>query len=251
MTTAASHAEKPRAPRVWLALLAAAVVFAALIGLGTWQVERLQWKEALIASIAERTSAAPRPLAEIETRFRDTGDVEYWPVTVAGTFLNDKERHFFATWQGQSGYYVYAPLALDDGRAVLVNRGFVPFELKESTKRAQGLIAGRVTVTGLARNPLAGKPSFIVPDNDIAKNIFYWKDRDRMAESAGLPTGDRLVPFFIDAGPGVAPGGWPVGGVTIVDLPNNHLQYVVTWYGLAAALVGVVIAWWLRVRRAP
>ncbi|MCO6048551.1 SURF1 family protein [Mesorhizobium sp. RP14(2022)] len=232
-------------------LLVSTLAFAILVALGTWQVERLQWKEALLASIAERTAAAPQPLAAIEARFRDTGDVEYWPVSVTGTFDHTRERHFFATWQGQTGYYVYTPLMLEDGRAVFVNRGFVPFELKESAKRQQGLIPGRVTITGLARNPLAEKPSSLVPDNDLAKNIFYWKDRDRMVESAGLPTGDRLVPFFIDAGPGAAPGGWPVGGVTIVDLPNNHLQYAVTWYGLAAALLGVVVVWLLRARRAP
>nr|WP_289852316.1 SURF1 family protein [Mesorhizobium liriopis] len=240
-----------RHPRRWLVLLVSTLAFAILVALGTWQVERLQWKEALLASIAERTAAAPQPLAAIEARFRDTGDVEYWPVSVTGTFDHTRERHFFATWQGQTGYYVYTPLMLEDGRAVFVNRGFVPFELKESAKRQQGLIPGRVTITGLARNPLAEKPSSLVPDNDLAKNIFYWKDRDRMVESAGLPTGDRLVPFFIDAGPGAAPGGWPVGGVTIVDLPNNHLQYAVTWYGLAAALLGVVVVWLLRARRAP
>ncbi|WP_435371364.1 SURF1 family protein [Mesorhizobium liriopis] len=251
MSTTELTGAEARHPRRWLVLLVSTLAFAILVALGTWQVERLQWKEALLASIAERTAAAPQPLAAIEARFRDTGDVEYWPVSVTGTFDHTRERHFFATWQGQTGYYVYTPLMLEDGRAVFVNRGFVPFELKESAKRQQGLIPGRVTITGLARNPLAEKPSSLVPDNDLAKNIFYWKDRDRMVESAGLPTGDRLVPFFIDAGPGAAPGGWPVGGVTIVDLPNNHLQYAVTWYGLAAALLGVVVVWLLRARRAP
>lgn len=251
MTTTRLTDAEARRPRRWLVLLVSTLAFAILVALGTWQVERLQWKEALLASIAERTAAAPQPLTAIETRFHDTGDVEYWPVSVTGTFEHARERHFFATWQGQTGYYVYTPLMLEDGRAVFVNRGFVPFELKESAKRQQGLIPGRVTITGLARNPLAEKPSSLVPDNDLPKNIFYWKDRDRMAESAGLPTGDRLVPFFIDAGPGSAPGGWPVGGVTIVDLPNNHLQYAVTWYGLAAALLGVVVVWLLRARRAP
>jgi len=103
-----------------------------------------------------------------------------------------------------------------------------------------------VTVTGLARNPLAAKPSMMLPDNDIAKNIFYWKDRDAMASSAGLPAGAGLVPFFIDADKTPNPGGLPVGGVTIIDLPNSHLQYAVTWYALAAALAGVLL---FRLRR--
>ena len=99
---------------------------------------------------------------------------------------------------------------------------------------------GEVTITGLARNPLAEKPSFIVPDNDPAKNIYYWKDLSLMARQIGLSQGDALVPFFIDADAKPNPGGLPRGGVTIIDLPNNHLQYAVTWYGLAATLAGVL-----------
>lgn len=233
------------------AVLAGLAALAILLALGTWQVQRLHWKEALLASIAERTAAAPQPLDAIERRFAETGDVEYWPVTATGTFLNDRERHYLATWNGQSGFYVYTPLRLDGDRIVLVNRGFVPYDLKDPAKRPQGEVSGTVAVTGLARDPLAAKPSFIVPENDPRKNIFYWKDRDAMASSAGLATGESsLVPFFIDAGPGAAPGGWPVGGVTIIDLPNSHLQYAVTWYGLAGALVVVMGSWaWRELRQ--
>lgn len=233
-----------------LALLAGLAALAVLVALGTWQVERLHWKEGLLAAIATRTASAPAPLAAVEKRFRESGDVEYWPVAASGTFLHDRERHFLATLDGQAGFYVYTPLRLADGRAVLVNRGFVPYDLKDAVRRPQGQVPGLVTVTGLARNPLAAKPSFIVPENSPAENIFYWKDRDAMASSTGLATGDAaLVPFFVDAGPGAAPGGWPQGGVTIVDLPNSHLQYAVTWYGLAAALVAVLASWLWRDRK--
>ena len=112
--------------------------------------------------------------------------------------------------------------------------------------RKQGQLTGEQTVTGLARARLAEKPSSIVPENDLAKNIFYWKDLDTMASSTGIPA-DRLVPFFVDADATVTnPGGLPKGGVTQFDLPNNHLQYAVTWYGLAAALVGVALYALLR-----
>ncbi len=104
-----------------------------------------------------------------------------------------------------------------------------------------------MTVTGLARNPLSEKPSSLVPDNDPAKNVFFWKDRDAMAASAGLRAASEIVPVFIDADAAPNPGGFPAGGVTLIDLPNNHLQYVVTWYGLAAALAGVMgVALWRR-----
>ncbi|RVC62485.1 MAG: SURF1 family protein [Mesorhizobium sp.] len=227
-------------------LILGMALFAVLIGLGTWQVQRLHWKEGLLQTIDQRTHSAPRPLAELEKQFAATGDVDYTPVTVTGTFLHQRERHFFATWEGASGFDVFTPLQLDDGRFVLVNRGFVPYDLKDAAKRLQGEVPGKVTITGLARNPLAGKPSVMLPDNDVQKNIFYWKDRDAMAASAGLPAGAGLVPFFIDADKTPNPGGLPVGGVTIIDLPNSHLQYAVTWYGLAAALAGVLL---FRLRR--
>lgn len=92
------------------------------------------------------------------------------------------------------------------------------------------------------------KPSSLVPDNDIAKNIFYWKDLDAMAGAARIPT-DRVVSFFVDADASANPGGLPIGGVTQFDLPNNHLQYALTWYGLAVALVAVSGVYLYRRRR--
>ncbi len=175
------------------------MLFFILLALGTWQVQRLHWKEGLLQTIDRRTHSAPQPLAEVERQFAATGDVDYTPVTVTGTFLHQGERHFFATWEGASGFDVYTPLQLEDGRFVLVNRGFVPYDLKDAIKRPQGQVAGKLTVTGLARNPLLAKPSMMLPDNDLSKNIFYWKDRDAMASSAGLPAGAGLVPFLIDA----------------------------------------------------
>lgn len=235
---------------VWLAALAGVPAILILLALGTWQVQRLQWKEALIATISERVDAAPLSLAAIEEKAASGAALDYWPVSVRGRFLHRGERHFLATHQGKSGFFVYTPLLLDDSRAVFVNRGFVPYDLKDPGKRAAGQVGGEVEVSGLARDRLAEKPSSLVPDNDPAKNIFYWKDLDAMAASAGLPSGAAVLPFFIDAGDTPVPGGWPVGGVTLVELPNNHLQYAVTWYGLAAALAGVMAVGWLkRVRR--
>jgi surfeit locus 1 family protein len=232
--------------RIATALGFGLVVFVILLGLGTWQVQRLHWKEAVLQTIDQRTHAAPVPLAEVEARFASTGDVDYMPVTVTGTFVHEGERHFFSTWEGASGFDIVTPLHLDDGRYVLVNRGFVPYDLKDASKRPKSQTTGEVTVTGLARNPLLEKPSRMVPDNDLVKNIFYWKDRDVMAATAGLPAGYQLVPILVDADNTPNPGGLPVGGVTIIDLPNNHLQYAVTWYGLAAALAGVLLVWLRR-----
>jgi len=220
-----------------------------LLSLGTWQVERLHWKEGLLADIAERRAAEPVPLAAVEAMQATGADLEYRRVSVTGSFDHTRERHFFSTFEGQTGFYVYTPMTLADGRILFVNRGFVPFDLKPAEKRAAGEVAGEQTVTGYVRLPLAGKPSSLVPDNDVPKNIFYWKDLWTMASSTGLDR-SAIVPLFVDVDASVQnPGGWPRGGVTQFDLPNSHLQYAFTWYGLAAALVAVVgVAWWRRGR---
>lgn len=248
MTEAASGEPKPI--RLVLVLAAALGALAILLTLGTWQVQRLHWKEGLLATIHQRVTSQPHSLSDTQARLITTGDVDYWPVTAEGTYRHEGERHFFATHRGQSGYFVYTPLEIAAGRFIFVNRGFVPFDRKEAEGRLEGQVEGRVTITGLARNRLAAKPSWLVPDNEPARNIFYWKDLAAMAASSGVGLPENYVAFFIDANDAPNPGGLPVGGVTLIDLPNNHLQYAVTWYGLAAALVGVVVAWLWRQRRA-
>lgn len=231
--------------RFWIALVLVPVALVILLSLGTWQVNRLHWKEALLADIQQRSAAAPVDIVELERLLAAGEAVDYRHATANGRYLNDKERHFLATFQGQSGFYLYTPLELADGRYFFVNRGFVPYDRKDPATRPESLVEGEQTVTGLARAELTEKPSSLVPDNDEAANIFYWKDRTRMAASVDLPA-DRVLPFFLDADSTPVAGGLPKGGVTQIDLPNNHLQYVITWYGLAFALVAVVLAGLIR-----
>jgi surfeit locus 1 family protein len=231
--------------RFWAALVFVPVALGILISLGNWQVSRLYWKESLLADIQQRSTAAPVDLAELERLFAAGEAVDYRHATASGHYLNDKERHFLATFEGQSGFYLYTPLELADGRYLFVNRGFVPYDRKDPATRPESLVEGPQTVTGLARAELAEKPSSLVPDNDEAANIFYWKDLTRMAASVGLPA-DRVLPFFLDADSTPVAAGLPKGGVTQIDLPNNHLQYAITWYGLAFALVAVVLAGLIR-----
>jgi len=216
--------------------IALGVALLILISLGTWQVERLHWKEGLIAEIDARRTAAPITVEQALADIVNGVDVEYRAIALTGRFDHAKERYFLATSDGAPGFYVYTPLTLADGRIIFINRGFVPDELKDPAKRKAGEIDGDITVKGLARAKLTAKPSFMMPDNEPAKNLFFWKDMDAMAASAGLDH-TKLLPFFVDAGSATNPGGYPVGGVTQIDLPNNHLSYAVTWYGLAVALV--------------
>lgn len=234
--------------RLAAGLAAVAVAFAVLVGLGTWQVQRLAWKEGLLATIRERVAAEPVGIEEALARFED---VEYVPVVLSGRFEHDYERHLFTTHEGQSGYNVYTPLVMADGEAVFVNRGFVPYDRKDPATRAAGQVAGVVEVTGLARKGLSEKPSWIVPDNDPAANVFHWKDIRAMRETPGLPADVPVLAVFVDADATPNPGGLPVGGVTLIDLPNSHLQYAFTWYGLAAALLAVTALFLLRRRSRP
>nr|WP_272211849.1 SURF1 family protein [Marinicella sp. W31]MDC2877738.1 SURF1 family protein [Marinicella sp. W31] len=232
---------KRLSPASVIGLILALAAFVCLILLGNWQVSRLHWKENLLATVDARLQEPPVSLAEIEALSAQGTNIEYRPVTVTGQFEHRGERHFFATFEGQSGYYVYTPLRLADERAVLVNRGFVPFDMKAAETRGEGQVGGAVTVTGLARERLSQKPSFLVPENDLAQNIFYWKDIDAMTASAGLDR-EKVLSFFIDADDAPNPGGLPAGGVTRISFPNNHLQYAITWYGLAAVLaIGVAV----------
>jgi surfeit locus 1 family protein len=146
--------------------------------------------------------------------------------------------YYYTTHEGQAGWNVYTPLVLESGNAAIVNRGFVPAGLRDPAKRPEGQVPGKVSITGLARNPLTEKPNRIIPDNDIGDRQFFWKSMAEMALAAGLEP-DALVPFFVDADATENPGGWPRGGTTIVSFPNNHLQYAITWFGLAIACLGV------------
>lgn len=244
---------RPRRSPVWrivrriatLALIVSSL--ALLIALGTWQVHRLHWKETLLSDIAERRAMPPIGVEKLGAILASGGPIDYRPVDLTGTFDNSREQFFFATFNGATGYFVYTPLKLVSGEYIFVNRGFVPYDLKDPAKRKAGELGGVVTLTGLARSRLAGKPSWFVPDNDLKKNIFYWKDLDAMTRHAGLEK-SKVLQFFVDANDAPNPGGLPIGGVTQFDFPNNHLQYAVTWYGLAAALAVITGVYWLRGR---
>lgn len=240
--------KKPSRMRVVMGLVLVAAAFAILVGLGTWQVQRLGWKEDLIATIRERVAQPPMPLAEALTRY---DDIEYVPVKVSGRFEHAFERHVFTTHAGKSGYNIYTPLVMGDGEAVFVNRGFVPYDRKDASTRPEGQVEGNVEVSGLARRGLSEKPSWIVPDNDPSRNVFHWKDIRTMRETSGLPADVPVVAVFIDAGDAPNPGGLPVGGVTLIDLPNSHLQYAMTWYGLAGVLLVVTVVFLWRRRSLP
>jgi len=222
-------------PLFWPTLFTAPAVLL-LLALGFWQVERLFWKQDLIAqrqaAVAAPPVAAPRSLEEAH-------GMEFRHVTDEGLFLHDKEIFLGATSEaGRHGYQVLTPLLEPGGRAVFVNRGFIPAELKDPAKRAAGQITDTVRVQGLLRLPPAEKPAWFLPDNRPDLNYWFWVDLPAMSAADGL---DRVAPFYIDADATPNPGGWPKGGVTRLALPNDHLQYAITWFSLAVALIVIYV----------
>ena len=234
-----------------LLLVFALPAFVFLLLLGNWQVNRLEWKEGLIETIESRMNSAPVLIGDILAEWQTSGDVGYMPVRFEGTFDHGAEQHYLATHDGQSGWYVYTPVKLPDDRVVIVNRGFVPYDLKEPSSRPWTPPEGAVELIGVARNPLTRKPGSLVPDNEPQNSIWYWKDHAAMAGSMGVDEA-ALIPFFVDVSGGRGAGTpGPVPGVTRVALPNNHLQYAVTWFGLAAALAIVTGYFIWRSRKRP
>jgi len=214
---------------------------AVLLGLGIWQVQRLHWKEGLIAQRDAAVAAAP--ITPPQTLAGARG-LEFHHVVADGTFQNDKELFLAASSDsGESGYQVLTPLLMSDGREMLVNRGFIPLALKERTKREAGEPSRPQRVVGLLRLPPAQKPSFFLPDNRPDLNLWFWVDLPAMAKQDGIA---GAVPFYIDADKTPNPGGWPKGGVTRLDLPNDHLQYAITWFSLAIALAVIYVLYHRR-----
>jgi surfeit locus 1 family protein len=221
---------------------------ATLLSLGTWQVRRLEWKETLLAEMEARRNLEPVELDAVLKRQAEGEGIDYLPVRLSGIFDHHHEQHFFATHKGRSGYFIYTPLKLTDVKFVFVNRGFVPFDNKDASTREEGQITGTVNIQGYARVKLDKKPSRAVPENDLAKNIYYWKDLHAMWIRAGIER-QNVLPFFVDADASPNPGGLPIGGVTLFEQPNNHLQYAITWYGLALALVVITVIAYLKGKR--
>ena len=254
----------PEPPRFWtpgfaslMALLLAALVV--LVLLGNWQLRRLEWKETLLATIEDRRSSPPAPIAEVWELWRQTNDVDYQATTVSGRF-SEGEAPVYATLDGRVGWHILAPFVVEggplDGRVLVVNRGFVPDALRDPASRAGDPPEETLTLTGLARNPLAEKPNRFVPDNAVGgeEPEFYWRDYAAILDALEVSDADAL-PFLFDIGPVAADRSdpasrWPQGGTTIVDLPNNHLGYAATWYGIGLGTLGVAVALlWQRRKR--
>ena len=220
-----------------------------LSGLGTWQLRRLAWKTSLLDTIEQRTTTPPVPLPPpAEWSRLDPADYAYRHVVLTGSFSHDKEAHVFRPLaeprgrHGGLGDLVLTPFRLASGDTVIVNRGFVPEDRLDPATRAAGQVHGEVTITGLMREPESRNP--FTPADQPQDRL--WFTRDPASIAAALALG-AVAPFTIDQDATDLPGGLPQGGETVLVIPNNHLSYALTWFGLAVAVVAVYgAALWRR-----
>jgi surfeit locus 1 family protein len=223
--------------------IAASSAFAVLVGLGAWQLERKAWKEDLIDAIGRKLAAAPADLPPAAAWARlDRAEWEFRRVRMAGRLRNDREALVYTTGSTLRadavgpGYWVFTPAETRDG-LVAVDRGFVPLDRGNVATRAAGQVSGTIEIVGALRWPDAR--SFFTPSDDPAKNL--WFVRDPAAIAAAKNWGE-IPPFYVEQESPLPPGGLPAPGRLKPNLPNNHLQYAITWFGLAAVLVGVFAA---------
>jgi surfeit locus 1 family protein len=238
-----------------LAALAALLLCVLFAGLGTWQVIRLQWKLDLIERVDARVHAqpvAPPTQAQWPQVSRDSD--EYRAVRVSGRYLYDLTTPVQALSELGAGFWLLTPFCTDQGHIIFINRGFIPSSGDIATRypgrsapadacAAAG--AASLKLTGLLRIPEL-KGAFL-RDNDPVANRWYARDVAMLAAARALPA-SKVAPYFIDVGKNQNAQGapdQPVGGLTVISFPNNHLVYALTWYALAL-MVGA--AWWWAAR---
>lgn len=218
----------------------AIALFAAL---GVWQIQRMHWKHALIASVNARLAAAPVALPPTRALGGEGATrLAYLRVAVSGTYRPRATALVRAATDYGTGYWAMTPLALDDGRTVWINRGFVPAGTRPGQVAAI-TPPGRIAVVGLLRADEPG--GSLLQSNRPADDRWYSRDVRAMAFARGV---GRVVPAFIDAQaetpPPPADPLRPIPGLTQVHFRDSHLSYALTWFALALlAAGGLVIVW--------
>jgi len=220
---------KKFSPGVWPTVMTVPAILI-LLSLSIWQLNRYFWKLDLLQNVADQMAQEAEAYPE--------GDVDlkkwiYRRVALTGTFDHAKEIHLFAhTIKGLKGFQVITPFTLANTDAViLVNRGWVPERLKDADRRAEGNVIGELTVTGVIRAPWTKSYDFL-PASNSETNVWLYGELDQMAAHLKL----TVKPVFVELDDLDVPGGWPKGGQTRVSVPNNHIEYSITWFGLALAM---------------
>jgi surfeit locus 1 family protein len=225
--------------------LAMLVGVAVLLALGTWQMQRMAWKQALIE---HRESGLAAPPVVLPTISNDWPSYDFRRVEATGVFRHDLEQQYGVRKHHERlGHHVLTPLVRSDGSAVLVDRGWVPADRLAPESRREGQLSGQVRIEGIGRYRAADAPLWVTPSNQPDERRWFWYDMEALAATVGI----EILPVVIEADATPNPGGLPIGGLTRIELPDNHLQYALTWYALALTLLAVYIAFSMQSRDEP
>ncbi len=230
--------------------LAVCIMFAVLFGLGTWQIIRLQQKNALITHITAQLAQPERDLRlRPPTHPADWQALDYRRIVLQGDWL---ELHPLKVlpraYEGANGYHLFMPLVLPNGQIVLVNRGWAP----DKTDIGPTSQTKSVIVAGIVRTAPVAKP-FGMMDNNPAKDVWAWPDTRAIADNIGVQT---LAPIIVYAERADTPADqsgvnkadeFPIGGQVQLEIRNEHKQYALTWYSLSLALLVI----WLVAAKQP
>ena len=222
-------------PFLWLTIVTLPA-FLVLISLGSWQLQRLQWKNDIISNFEARSAAEaiaiPEANAELDV-------LEFSSLALEGEYLHDKETFLTGrTYEGNAGFHVVTPFLLDDGRTILINRGWVSEDYRDPAKRAFSQIDGKTSVAGILRRP--GVRGYFVPENEPENGFWFTLVPSQINRHLGL--GDMAIDqFYADALRTSDVVTLPIAAKTKLNLRNAHLSYALTWYGIALALIGVYL----------
>ena len=204
----------------WIGIISVTIM---LFWLGIWQLGRLQWKEGLIHAI--ETSRYTRAMECLPKHISDTRSMDFARVHLVGEYLHDYEIHLAARYyQSQLGYHILTPFQLEDGRIVLVNRGWVKLEDKNPANRTDSQLKGKQSIIVMIRND--NDRSYFTPDPDIKDNVWFWRDLTAISKATGL----QLLPVNVDLLYKAPLGGRPHPSDGLIELRNDHLGYALTWF---------------------
>ena len=208
-----------------------------LIMLGTWQVQRLTWKTALIEQYTARSQSTPISLTELATPLTSA---EFQRVRLSGEFAHDQEIFLTGrTYEGNAGFHVVTPFTDQSGRQILVNRGWVSEAYRDPAMRAFSVTDDIWTFDGIVRLPQ--RKGYFVPENEPDNGFWFTLKPDEIAAHLG---GENIeTAYYIDAVRGDEVITLPIAAELKIEVSNAHLNYAMTWYGLALALLGVYFAY--------
>lgn len=247
--------QPPRTRGVFGLAVIALVMVSVLVSLGVWQLRRKEEKQALISALTERLAAAPVALPAVASwptlhpahdefrRVRFSATLEAKPdamVYSSGSSVRDDING--------PGTWAFLPARLADGRSIVINAGFVQNTMQDRAQQDRALkplVTGApVELTGYLRFPEAA--GTLTPHEDSGKRLWFTRDVPSMARALGW---GEVAPFYIDLESPQPVSGTPKPGALHVRLKDDHLQYAITWFGLALVVAGAFAAWVIQRRR--